>query len=77
LNVTKKATLDPSSERVVLSYTGDDSGHPYISGVQARDLSEAEVCRLASIRDTDTGTVLDELVGSGIYTLTVEGDPNG
>lgn len=43
------ADIDPRSERIALFYTGDDSGHPAISGVPARDLTEGDVARIVYV----------------------------
>lgn len=47
---------------VSLSYTGDDEGNPHISGVPARDLTEAEVDFLAVRRGTTTADLIEELI---------------
>lgn len=41
--------IDPRSDRIVLYYTGDESGEPSISGVPARDLHENDIARLVYI----------------------------
>lgn len=46
-------SLDPRSDRIVLHYTGDESGQPYISGVPARDLTENDVARLLFVEHGD------------------------
>lgn len=41
-----KAEFDPRSETVVLAYQGDDAGSPALGGIPARDLTEADICRI-------------------------------
>jgi len=36
-------------DRVVLHYTGDESGLPYAHGIPARDLTESDIARLVYI----------------------------
>lgn len=39
-------SIDPTSDKVALYYTGDESGQPYVQGVPARDLTENDLHRL-------------------------------
>lgn len=55
--------MDPTSATVVLTYLGDDSGEPHVSGVPARDLTENDVVRLAEAQ----GITYAGLLASGIY----------
>ena len=69
---TKPRGLDPRSDRIVLAYGGDESGNPHLSGVPARDLSEHDVCRLASTSEREPEAVLAELIASGLYAPAKE-----
>lgn len=42
--------LDPRSDKVALYYTGTDADREYVSGIPARDLTEADVARELYIR---------------------------
>lgn len=44
----KKAAreFDPRSDAVVLTYRGSEDGTPSLHGIPARDLTEADICRL-------------------------------
>lgn len=42
----------PDEPKPALFYTGDASGEPYIHGIPARDLSEADLDRLAFVEST-------------------------
>lgn len=72
--MTKKTTaLDPRSDRVALVYTGDDSGHPAIDGVPARNLTESDLCRLLYIRADESAeaaaALIAELAATTIYRM--------
>ena len=43
-------SFDPRSERVVLEYRGSEDGVPALGGIPARDLTEADLCRLVYAR---------------------------
>lgn len=36
-------------DRVVLHYSGDESGNPYAMGIPARDLTESDIARLVYV----------------------------
>ena len=42
--------FDPRSEAIVLAYQGTADGTPYLNGIPARDLTEADICRLVYAR---------------------------
>lgn len=46
-------SYDPSSDKIALYYTGDDSGQPSIVNVPARDLTESDMARLEEIQGSD------------------------
>ena len=54
--------IDPASTRIVLTYTGNDAGEPYLSGIPARDLSENDLATLASRGDTTTDALVADLL---------------
>lgn len=39
-------TFNPRSNAVVLAYQGDEAWAPALNGIPARDLTEADICRL-------------------------------
>ena len=67
-----KPALDPRSTRIALVYTGDDAGHPYLSGIPARNLTENDVCHLADSRGVTASVILADLTASGLYTPAKE-----
>lgn len=66
-----KAKPEPG---VFLSYTGSDAGNPFIAGVAARDLTEAEVDFLAVRRGTTTADLIEELT-AGPYRHATPATP--
>lgn len=71
-------SIDPTSTKVVLRYTGTDAGVPAISGVPARDLTENDLARLVYVEhgdlsgaafDTATDKIVDQLL-AGPYRKT-------
>lgn len=64
-------SIDRRSDKVALHYTGDDSGHPSISGVPARDLTENDVARLVYVDHGDlSGAAFDGAVDKLTDRLT-------
>lgn len=59
-------SYDPSSDKVALYYTGDESGEPHIVNVPARDLTENDMARLESTE----GDGLEERLLAGPYRKT-------
>jgi len=49
-------------DKVALFYTGDAEGNPFVSGVPARDLTEADLVHLATRRGTTPTKLADELL---------------
>lgn len=66
----------PDEPKAVLFYTGDASGEPYIHGIPARDLTKADIARLAFVESTRVGKkvtpakVLDRLAETDLYRKT-------
>lgn len=66
--------IDPRSPRIVLTYTGNDAGDLYLSGIPARDLSENDLAALAVRADTSTDALIDELL-TGPYRKSTPTKP--
>lgn len=66
----------PAGQPVALYYTGDASGEPYIHGVPARDLTEADLDRLAFVESTRDGKTVtadkisERLAATPLYRKT-------
>lgn len=63
--MSKKEPASGPVFRAGLTYTGDASGEPHIDGIPARDLSHAELIRLAGSRDLDE--FIRSLLQTGVY----------
>lgn len=64
-------SIDPTSTKVVLRYTGNDAGQPSISGVPARDLTENDVARLVYVEHGDlSGAAFDNATDKIVDGLT-------
>lgn len=76
--------FDPRSAAPTLAYTGGPDGFPALRGVPARDLSDADLARIAyeeaeirpasplGVTDSDLAALRDRLVGTGLYTSPKE-----
>ena len=54
---------------IVLRYTGDEEGVPFVMGVPARNLSDDDLASLVGGRfGSDRGAVKRSLVKSGLYS---------
>ena len=66
----------PASEPVALYYTGDASGEPNIHGIPARDLTEADIERLAFVESQRDGKeikadkISERLAATPLYRKT-------
>lgn len=66
----------PAGEPVALYYTGDASGEPHINGVPARDLTNADLERLAFVESKRTGKeakadkISERLAATPLYRKT-------
>lgn len=70
------AGSEPQPEPVALFYTGDESGEPSIHGVPARDLTAADIDRLAFVESVQSGkevkpsTISERLAATPLYRKT-------
>lgn len=66
----------PAREPVALYYTGNASGEPHIHGIPARDLTRADVARLAYVESVRTGkrvtakALTAQLADTPLYRIT-------
>ena len=66
----------PASEPIALYYTGDESGADHIHGIPARDLTRADMDRLAFVESTREGKTVtvdkltERLAESPLYRKT-------